>query len=314
MTDTLEAGVIDPPYGPRPPLGRILELEEVDTDLYIGHSHNDAAQRIYGGQAVGQALVAAGRTVASDRRAHSLHGHFIHPGNPKAPVLYHVERVRDGGSFTTRSVRATQGGQTIFLLTASFQRRETGLSHQAPETTAPAPEDVPAFEESVDPAYLAGAAWLPQLRANIAVEFRFPEEYPRVANSRGESRPPRQRAWVRTTERLTTDPLIQAAGFAYTSDLFLLSSALPPHAITIDEPGMQLASLDHSVWLHDDFRSDEWHLYEQEGLWTGGGRGLARGHLYDRNGILMASTMQEGLLRLRPPTHTRGGSGSSPAG
>lgn len=234
-----------------------------------------------------------------ERRAHSLHGHFIHPGNPQAPVLYHVERVRDGGSFTTRSVRATQGGVTIFLLTTSFQRPEQGFSHQARETTAPAPEQLPAFEDSVDSAYLADAAWLPQLRANVAVEFRFPEEYPRIANARGESRPPRQRAWVRTATALADDPLVQTAGFAYTSDLFLLSSALPPHAVTIDEPGMQLASLDHSVWLHADFRSDEWHLYEQEGLWTGGGRGLARGHLYDRDGVLVASTMQEGLLRLR---------------
>ncbi|GGL15800.1 acyl-CoA thioesterase [Nocardia jinanensis] len=299
MSSAVEAGVIDPPPGPRPPLGRILELEEVDTDLYIGRSHNDAAQRIYGGQAVAQALVAAGRTVTPERRIHSLHGHFIHPGNPGAPVLYHVERVRDGGSFTTRSVRATQAGATIFLLTASFQRRERGFSHQARDTSAPPPEELPTFEESVDPAYLAGTTWLPHLRANIAVDFRFPEEYPRVANSRGEARPPRQRAWVRTTERLAADPLIQAAGFAYTSDLFLLSSALPPHAVTIDEPGMQLASLDHSVWLHEEFRSDEWHLYEQEGLWTGGGRGLARGHLYDRSGVLVASTMQEGLLRLR---------------
>jgi acyl-CoA thioesterase-2 len=299
MSSTLEPGVIDPPNGPRPPLGRLLELEEVDTDLYIGRSYTDAALRIYGGQAVGQALVAAGRTVDPNRRAHSLHGHFIHPGNPQAPVLYHVERVRDGGSFTTRSVRATQGGVTIFLLTASFQRPERGFSHQARETVAPPPEEVPLFEDSVDPDYLKGATWLPQLRANVAVDFRFPEEYPRVANARGESRPPRQRAWIRTTERLTEDPLIQAAGFAYTSDLFLLSSALPPHAVTIDEPGMQLASLDHSVWLHENFRSDEWHLYEQEGLWTGGGRGLSRGHLYDRSGTLVASTMQEGLLRLR---------------
>jgi acyl-CoA thioesterase-2 len=299
MSIAVETGVLDPSPGPRPHLGRLLELDEVDTDLFRGHSYNEKALRIYGGQAVGQALVAAGRTVPRDRRAHSLHGHFIKPGNPMEPVFYHVEQVRDGGSFTTRSVRATQGETTIFLLTASFQRPEAGLSHQAHHTTAPAPEQVPAFEDSVDPSYLADTAWLPQLRTNIAVDFRFPEEYPRVANSRGESRPPKQRAWVRTADKLDDDPLIQAAGFAYTSDLFLLSSTLPPHAITIDEPGMQLASLDHSVWLHTEFHSDEWHLYEQEGLWTGGGRGLARGHLYDRNGTLVASTMQEGLLRLR---------------
>ncbi|WP_157124309.1 acyl-CoA thioesterase [Nocardia pseudovaccinii] len=299
MSIAVETRVPDPSPGQRPKLGRVLQLEKVDTDLFRGRSYNDAAHRIYGGQAVAQALVAAGLTVPPERRTHSLHGHFIRPGDPKEPVWYHVERVRDGGSFTTRSVRATQGEATIFLLTASFQTPEEGLSHQAHHTHAPTPEQLPVFEDSVDPDYLADAAWLPHLRANIAVDFRFPEEYPRVANSRGEARPPRQRAWVRTADRLEDDPLVQAAGFAYTSDLFLLSSALPPHAITIDKPGMQLASLDHSVWLHESFRADEWHLYEQEGVWTGGGRGFARGHLYDRSGVLVASTVQEGLLRLR---------------
>jgi acyl-CoA thioesterase-2 len=284
----------------RPPLGQILALEELDRDLFLGHTYNDAAFRIYGGQAVGQALVASGRTVSPDRRVHSLHGHFLHPGNPKAPVVYHVDRVRDGGSFTTRNVRATQDGLTIFQLTASYQRRESGLSHQSRHTTATPPEGLPDFEESLSPDELRGAwSWLDVLRRNIAIEFRFPEEYPRVANARGESRPPRQRAWVRTSEILDEDPVVQAAGFGYVSDLFLLSSALPPHGITIDEPGLQLASLDHSVWLHSEFRADEWHLYEQEGLWMGGSRGLARGHLFDRTGTLVATTMQEGLLRLR---------------
>ncbi|MFZ2176234.1 MAG: acyl-CoA thioesterase II [Rhodococcus sp. (in: high G+C Gram-positive bacteria)] len=300
MSGTHAIPATDPKHIERPPLGKILDLEELDTDLYLGRTYNDAALRIYGGQAVGQALVAAGRTVAPDRRVHSLHGHFLHPGNPKAPVVYHVERVRDGGSFTTRNVRATQEGLTIFQLTASYQRRESGLSHQSFDTTAPAPEEIPDFEDSLSPEELSDArAWLDVLRRNIAVDFRFPEEYPRVATARGESRPPRQRAWVRTSELLDQDPALQAAGFGYVSDLFLLSSALPPHGITIGEPGLQLASLDHSVWLHAEFRADEWHLYEQEGLWMGGGRGLARGHLFDREGTLVATTMQEGLLRLR---------------
>ena len=300
MSRTHEAPTTAPTRIARPPLGQILDLEELDRDLFLGHTYNDAAVRIYGGQAVGQALVASGRTVSTDRRVHSLHGHFLHPGNPKAPVVYHVDRVRNGGSFTTRNVRATQDGLTIFQLTASYQRREPGLSHQSVETTATPPEELPDFENSLSPDELRGARpWLDVLSRNIAVEFRFPEEYPRVANARGESRPPRQRAWVRTTEVLDEDPVVQAAGFGYISDLFLLSSALPPHGITIDEPGLQLASLDHSAWLHSEFRADEWHLYEQEGLWMGCGRGLARGHLFDRAGTLLATTVQEGLLRLR---------------
>jgi len=289
----------------RPPLLDVLTLEQLDPLLYLGRSHT-ASPRIYGGQAVGQALLAAGHTVPDDRRPHSIHGHFLHPGNTGAPVVYHVEKVRDGGSFNTRNVKATQNGLVIFQLTASFQRREDGLSHQSLEAHAPEPESLPDFEDSLpEEERITAAEWLRTLRANIAVDFRFPEEYPRVANARGETRPARQRAWVRTSEKLGDEPLTQAAAWAYMSDLFLLSSALPPHGITIDEPGLQLASLDHSVWLHEEFRADEWHLYEQEGIWMGGGRGLARGNLYDRDGTLVASTMQEGLLRLRKPGTAR---------
>ncbi|MGN5238548.1 acyl-CoA thioesterase [Rhodococcus sp. SJ-3] len=284
---------------PRPPVRRILTLESAGDDVFRGES-NIAAPRIYGGQALGQSLAAAGLTVDSDRQAHSLHGHFIHPGRSDVPVEYHVERLRDGGSFTTRNVRAVQGDRTIFVATASFQRPEAGLEHQQPmsEPAIP-PEQLPQFEDSMSTLELGEAGWLLPLLSNIGVEFRFPEEYPRLANRRGEVRPPRQRAWVRTPEPLGDDALTQAAGFAYCSDLFLLSAALPPHGRHIDSPGLQLASLDHTVWFHTPFRADEWHLYEQEGSWMGNGRGLSRGHLFDREGNLVASTAQEGLLRFR---------------
>lgn len=284
---------------PRPPVAEILSLEDVGTDVFRGTAHT-AAPRIYGGQALGQSLVAAGLTVDRDRHVHSLHGHFVHPGRPDAPVDYHVERLRDGGSFTTRQVRAVQADRTIFLATASFQRPEKGLEHQTP-TSVPAtpPEQLPRFEDSLNDEELSEAAWLPHLLSNIAVDFRFPEEYPRLANRRGEARPPRQRAWIRTPEALSDDPLVQAAGFAYCSDLFLLSATLPPHVQHIDTPGLQLASLDHTIWWHAPFRADEWHLYEQHGYRMSGGRGLSRGYLFDRNGNLLASTMQEGLLRFR---------------
>jgi acyl-CoA thioesterase-2 len=258
------------------------------------------APRIYGGQAVGQALVAAASTVPADRHVHSVHGHFLHPGNPAVPVTYEVDRLRDGGSFSSRAVRAVQSGTPIFTSTASFQRLEGGLIHQV-RTSEPAlaPEDLPKFEDSLSEEDLRAASWLPHLRGGVAVDFRFPEEYPRIANTRGEPRPARQRAWIRASEPLGDDPVVHAAAFAYVSDLFLLSSALPPHAITIENPQLQLASLDHTIWFHEQFRIDDWHLYEQEGSWMGHGRGLCRGYLYARSGTLVASTTQEGLLRLR---------------
>ena len=283
----------------RPPLGQILALEMVDENTYLGHSMVEAT-RIYGGQAVGQALVAAARTVPVDRPVHSIHGHFLHPGDPTVPVRYEVDRLRDGGSFTSRGVRAEQSGTPIFTSTASFQRVEDGLRHHVRRSEpARQPEDLPEFEDSLTEEDLATAVWLPFLRSSVAVDFRFPEEDPRVANTRGETRPPSQRAWIRTSEPLGDDPVVHAAAFAYLSDLFLLSSALPPHAITIEDPRLQLASLDHTIWFHERFRIDEWHLYEQEGSWMGHGRGLCRGYLYDRSGTLVASTTQEGLLRLR---------------
>ncbi|MFF0818646.1 acyl-CoA thioesterase [Rhodococcus sp. NPDC003318] len=283
----------------RPPVGEILALSQVGPDAFRGDSHT-RARRIYGGQTLGQALVAAGRTVERDHHPHSLHGHFIHPGRSDLPIDYHVERVRDGGSFTTRHVRAVQNDRTLLMATASFQRTEDGLTHQDTGTTPrPRPEDLPRFENSLSASELGDVQWLHQLLSNVGVEFRFPEEYPRLANRRGAKLPPRQRAWIRTPEPLADESLLHAAGFAYCSDLFLLSAALPPHARHIDTPGLKLASLDHTVWLHAPFRADEWHLYEQHGYWMGNGRGISKGHLFDRDGTLLASTMQEGLLRFR---------------
>ncbi|MGC5255698.1 acyl-CoA thioesterase [Gordonia sp. DT218] len=283
----------------RPPVRDILSVRPSGPDTFRGDSYT-RARRVYGGQTLGQAMTAAGRTVHNDHRPHSLHGHFIHPGRSDMPVDYTVERIRDGGRFTTRQVRGIQGDRTILIATASFQRIEHGLEHQ--DTTAtpvPTPEALPRFEDSVSPPDLGDARWLHRLLSSVGVEFRFPEEYPRLANRRGEPRPPVQRAWIRTSEALDDDPLTHAAGFSYCSDLFLLSAALPPHARHIDTPGLQLASLDHAVWLHSPFRADEWHLYEQHGYWMGNGRGISSGRLFDRDGILLASTMQEGLLRFR---------------
>lgn len=282
----------------RPPVSSILELAQLDSNSFRGESHT-GVRRVYGGQTLGQSLLAAGRTIEHEHHPHSLHANFVHPGRSDLPVDYHVERVRDGASFTTRHVRAVQGGRTLLLATASFQRDEEGLRHQdiEPSPVPPLPEDLPHFQDSLTISEAAEANWLPPLMAGVGIEFRFPEEYPRLACRRGENGPPRQRAWIRTLEPLGDERLIHAAGFAYCSDLFLLSAALPPHARHIDTPGLQLASMNHAVWLHAPFRSDEWHLYEQHGYWMGGGRGISTGRLFDRKGTLVASTTQEGLLR-----------------
>ena len=283
----------------RPPLERILDLRQLNEFEFEGHSYV-SSPRIYGGQALGQALSAAGRTVDPGHRPHSLHGNFIHPGRTECPVRYHVSPVRDGGSFSTRQVDAEQDGRTIFQMIASFHRGEVGFAHQMPTMSAPSPEEILPFEQTLSPEELESAwPWLRVLMKNVAVEFRFPEEYPRLSCARRQTSAPVQRAWIRSPERLPSSPLVHAAAFAYCSDLFLLSSALPPHALTIDQPGVQVASLDHSVWLHTAFRADEWHLYEQRGEWAGGGRALCHGRLFDRYGVLVATTAQEGLVRKR---------------
>ncbi|MGV9865521.1 acyl-CoA thioesterase [Rhodococcus koreensis] len=281
--------------------GAILALERIAPDRFTGRAHTATPGRIFGGQAFGQALVAAGRTVPDDRRPHSAHGHFLVAGDESRPVDYVVDSVRDGGSFSTRTVHALQDGREIFRLTASFHRDEAGPRHQVPTMRSlPTPDPAATVEETLSPADLdAALPWLAHLKNSLAVEFRFADEFPRFAVKRGETPPPRQRLWIRTPEPLGGDPLVHAAAFGYMSDMFLMASALPPHGLTFDDGRVILASLDHTVWLHSAFRADEWHLYEQEGLWTGGGRGLARGHLFDSGGTLVATTMQEGLLRMR---------------
>lgn len=265
--------------------------------MFRGHAYS-AASRIYGGQALGQSLLAASHTVDRERPVHSMHGSFIQPGQTDEPVEYHVERIRDGGSFSTRVVHAQQLGRTIYVANISFHKREEGLGHQTQVvTTATEPEQLPLLRAGLSDEEPGELDWLRTMRSNIGVEFLFPEEYPRLANRRGETRPPRQRAWIRTDEALGDDPRVHAAGFAYSSDLFLLSAVLPPTGRHIDTPGLQLATLNHTIWFHEPFRADDWQLYEQEGLWMGGGRGMSRGSLFDRNGALLATTAQEGLLR-----------------
>ena len=283
--------------GAAPSLEDLLALEQLDTLMFRGRSRGGTSVRVFGGEVAAQALVAAGRTVPADRPVHSLHGYFLRPGDPATPLLYRVDDVRDGGSFTTRRVSAIQHGETVFHLAASFHRGDEGFAHQEETFDAPAPESLPSEEDVMAGADPATRAWFAAVRDLFPLEVRFPEELPRLATLRGERRPPRQRLWIRSSQPLPEEPLLHACAATYASDLFLLSTALPPHGAVIGDPNLQFASLDHAVWFHAPFRADEWLLYEQESTWAGSGRALCRGTLFDRTGVHVASVMQEGMLR-----------------
>ena len=258
-----------------------------------------AETRVFGGEVAAQALTAATRTVTDpDRTVHSLHSYFLRPGDPGRPILYQVDPVRDGRSFTTRRVVGIQGGEPIFVLSASFQAPEPGLSHQLPELHEPDPDGLPTAAEAVDGDPLT-AGWLATLDRTFPIELRFPEGVPRMASARGEAALPRQVAWMRSTGPLGDDPAMHACAATYASDLLLLSTALLPHRLLLGDARLQIASLDHAVWFHAPFRADDWLCYEQESPWAGGGRGLCRGQLFDRHGTLVATVMQEGLIRVR---------------
>lgn len=279
----------------------ILDLERIEKNVFRGVSPDVGWQRVFGGLVISQALVAACRTV--DRRfPHSLHCYFILPGDPSVPILYEVERVRDGASFSTRRCVAIQHGRTIFALSASFQIEEPGLDHSGPMPVVPPPEDLPGKE---------GLSEALGLRVPEGVRKYFERERPielrpvdlsRFApENRGASRPANQRIWMRAAGKLPEDPLIHRAVLAYLSDMTLLDTALVSHGRSVFDGSMQVASLDHALWFHRPFRADEWMLYDQESPSASGARGLCRGSLYARDGTLIASVMQEGLIRQKAP-------------
>jgi acyl-CoA thioesterase-2 len=280
-------------------LAEILDIEQLDHHLYRGISRPTAFTRVFGGEVAAQALVAAGRTVPRGRPVHSLHGYFLRPGDPAMPIIYRVEATRDGGTFTTRRVICTQLGEPIFQLAASFQSPEHGLSHQMPELVATAPEELPAAEVTMAQADPETQAWFRMVRERFPIELRFAKQLPRVATTRGEAGKPEQQFWLRAAAPLPDDPLFHVCAVTYASDMLLLSSSLPPHRLLIGQPGLQFASLDHAIWFHSDFRADDWLFYDQQGTWAGSGRALCRGLFFDRAGVLVASVMQEGLVRVR---------------
>jgi len=274
----------------------LLELEPLELNLFRGVSPQEDRQRVFGGQVAGQALIAAGRTVDTGR-VHSLHAYFLRPGDPQVPIIYDVDRIRDGRSFCTRRVVAIQHGRAIFNLQASFHVDEPGPEHQYPMPETPDPETLPTLQEKMRP-YLdrfpAGALdWLMRERP---IESRSPDP-PRWVGLESAGVDPEQRVWIRANGRLPDDPLLHACVVAYASDMTLIDTAVMPHSSGWTDDHFMMASLDHAMWFHHTFRADEWLLYHQKSPCASGARGLAEGFIYTREGTLAVTVMQEGLIR-----------------
>lgn len=275
----------------------ILDIETIEHNLFRGRSPSTAWQRVFGGQVIAQALVAAQRTVGDNRFVHSLHCYFMLGGDPSIPIIYDVERLRDGGSFTTRRVTAIQHGKAIFSLEASFQVDEPGLEHQTAMPVVPMPEDLLGQAELVE----QYGDVMPEGIARYWKRER-PIMIKPVALAHYTSREkldPVQNNWVRFRETVPADRHVRAALLAYLSDMTLLDTSTFPHGRAVFDTDLQVASLDHAMWFHLDDPLDDWMLYSQDSPWSGGARGFTRGSLYTRNGTLIASVAQEGLVRVR---------------
>jgi acyl-CoA thioesterase-2 len=271
-------------------LVKLLDLEPIEVNIFRGVSPDEDRQRVFGGQVAGQALVAAARTVEADRRVHSLHAYFLRPGDVRVPILYEVDRIRDGKSFTTRRVVAIQHGRAIFNLAASFHVDEEGFAHQLDMPAGvPDPESLPDFKTRMEPYKDKMGDWYHRPRP---IDTRFVSDQHRS----GEPRPPCQQVWIRADGSLPDDPVLHTCVVTYASDMTLIDTALLPQGRGWDDDVM-VASLDHAMWFHRPFRADEWLLYDQDSPASHGARGLARGLLFTQDGQLAVSVVQEGLIR-----------------
>ncbi len=275
-------------------LVKLLDIEPIEVNIFRGVSPDEPRQRVFGGQVAAQALMAAGRTVERGR-VHSLHSYFLRPGDPDAPILYEVDRIRDGRSFTTRRVVAIQHGEAIFNLAASFHVEEEGaLVHQVPMPKVPAPEKLESLADRLEPLREQLADWFARPHP---IDQRHIGELPWMDH---DSRDPVQRLWIRADGALGDEPLLHACVAAYASDMSLFDTMLAPHDVRWDDADFMGASLDHCMWFHRPFRADEWLLYDMDSPVAHGARGLARGFLFTRDGTLVVSMVQEGLMRLVP--------------
>ena len=277
----------------------LLQVEPLELNLFRGISGDIGSRAVFGGQVLGQALAAAARTVEEGRGVHSLHAYFLRPGDKRAPIVYDVDRIRDGSSFTTRRVVAIQHGRPIFNMSASFQVFEDGAEHADEMPDVPGPEGLTPESELL----AAVIARLPEKVRSAyervrPIEIRPVTRFDPLAPA---ARPPLFTAWVRAADPLPDSPVLHQAMLAYTSDFYLLHAALLPHAMSFFDPALHIASLDHAMWFHRPFRMDDWLLYVTESPSASNARGLCRGRFFTRDGRLVASTMQEGLIRLSPP-------------
>jgi acyl-CoA thioesterase II len=276
-------------------LVELLDLESLDVDLFRGRQPETNRQRVFGGQVAAQALIAGVRTTEDDLHVHSVHSYFLRPGDTAVPIIYDVERLRDGRSFSTRRIVARQHGHPIYFMTASFQRPEDGFDHQDAMPAVDGPEAGIDFWELATSRGEASASFA---REWAALEVRY------LGNSAynltdDPSRPARAQLWIRVNGRLSDDTAEHLATFTYASDMTLLGAALVPHGVTIATPGLQPASLDHSIWFHRPFRADQWWLYDQWSPSASGARGLAVARVFTEDGTLVATVAQEGLIRMR---------------
>src|SRR3954463_13973623 len=269
----------------------VLDLEPIEVNMFRGRSPDEARQRVFGGQVAGQALVAAGRTVDADRPVHSLHAYFLRPGDPTVPILYEVDRIRDGRSFTTRRVIAIQHGQAIFNLSASFHVHEEGFDHQIPMRETADPENLPTLQDRMADVADQLDNWWSRPRG---IDVRYVDE-PRLTSET--PREPHQQVWFRADGELPDDPMLHGVLVAYASDMTLLDSVYLPHRVGLETRLIMGASLDHAMWFHRPFRADEWLLYDQDSPTAAGALGLARGSIFRQDGSLVVSVVQEGLLR-----------------
>lgn len=274
----------------------LLDLEPIEVNIFRGVSPDEKRQRVFGGQVAGQALVAAARTVGPDRSVHSIHAYFLRPGDPTVPILYDVDRIRDGSSFSTRRVVAIQHGRAIFNLQASFHKAEPGWEFERPAPEVPHPETLPDFRTRMAPYRHLLGDWYERPRP---IDTRYVDPMPL---ERRDDRRPAQRVWLRADGRLPDDPVLHACVVTYASDLTLLDTTMLPHGQTWHDNTVQMASLDHAMWFHRPFRADEWLLYDQQTPSTSNARGLAVGSIHTLEGHLAVTVVQEGLIRPMAPT------------
>ncbi|GAB2860823.1 acyl-CoA thioesterase [Nocardioides pacificus] len=274
----------------------LFDIEDIDTNLFRGRQPDTQLQRVFGGQVAAQALIAAARTTDAAYSPHSLHSYFLLPGDTAVPIIYDVEAIRDGRTFATRRVVARQHGRPIFFLTANFQRPEEGFEHQDLMPQVPPPDEAiglsAIFASRSDE---AAAEWDREWSAldvrHLGTSTRGLAEDP--------MRPARAQLWIKTGGKLSDDPLLHLAAFTYASDMTLIGATMVPHGVQVGSPGMQVASLDHTIWFHRPFRADEWWLYDQSSPSASGGRGLALARVFTADGSLVATVAQEGLIRQR---------------